>query len=276
MTGAEELRSLLAARYDDPPEVAGAVPRQLVSMAGRGSCRAFAERGVPEATLDMLCAVALAAPTKSDLQQRDIVLVAEPARRAALAGLVSGQGWVAGAPVLAVVCGNNRRQRLLHDRRGVPFANDHLDAFFNAAVDAGIALAALVAAAESLGLGCCPISAVRNEAAAVSDLLSLPDHVFPVAGLALGWLAAPPEVSMRLPLRMTVHRERHAEGDLDAEITAYDTARAARQPYAAQRFTGRFGAAPDYGWSEDKVRQYAEPERAGFGAFVRAKGFRLD
>jgi nitroreductase/FMN reductase [NAD(P)H] len=38
----------------------------------------------------------------------------------------------------------------------------------------------------------------------------------------------------------------------------------------------RFGAAPAYGWSEDKARQYARPERAGFGAFVRAKGFKLD
>jgi len=29
-------------------------------------------------------------------------------------------------------------------------------------------------------------------------------------------------------------------------------------------------------WSEDKARQYAEPQRADFGAFVRAKGFCLD
>jgi len=31
-----------------------------------------------------------------------------------------------------------------------------------------------------------------------------------------------------------------------------------------------------YGWSEDKPRQYAEPLRADFGAFVRVKGFRLE
>jgi nitroreductase/FMN reductase [NAD(P)H] len=31
-----------------------------------------------------------------------------------------------------------------------------------------------------------------------------------------------------------------------------------------------------YGWSEDKARQYAVPERADFGAYVRARGFRLD
>ena len=48
------------------------------------------------------------------------------------------------------------------------------------------------------------------------------------------------------------------------------------RPYRSQRDVARFGAASFYGWSEDKARQYAEPLRADFGAFVRAKGFRLD
>jgi len=38
----------------------------------------------------------------------------------------------------------------------------------------------------------------------------------------------------------------------------------------------RFGTAPFYGWSEDKARQYAIPQRTGFGAFVRAQGFSLE
>ena len=38
----------------------------------------------------------------------------------------------------------------------------------------------------------------------------------------------------------------------------------------------RWGDASFYGWSEDKARQYAEPLRADFGAFVRAKEFKLD
>jgi nitroreductase/FMN reductase [NAD(P)H] len=53
-----------------------------------------------------------------------------------------------------------------------------LDAFFNASVDAGIALASFVIAVEATGLGCCPISTFRNDAQAVSDLLELPDRVF--------------------------------------------------------------------------------------------------
>ncbi|MEO0401770.1 MAG: nitroreductase family protein [Pseudomonadota bacterium] len=248
----------------------------ITSMVGRGSCRSFLDRAIPPAVLDMICAAALASPTKSDLQQRDIVLLASPDTRRALAALVPGQDWVAQAPMLVVFCGNNRRQRLLHDWRGVPFANDHLDAFFNAVGDAAIALGAFVTAAEALGLGCCPISAVRNEAQAVSDLLALPDHVFPFAGLALGYPRGPAKITKRLPLGVTCHVDRYREDNVQAAVQAYDRDRERTQPYTAQRFADTFGTADAYGWSMDKARQYSQPERADFGAFVRRKGFRLD
>lgn len=248
----------------------------LAGMAARGSCRRFRDDPVGDDLLTALCAIALSAPTKSDLQQRDIVIVCDPEARAELDALVAGQAWVAGAPRLLVFCGNNRRQRQIHTWRGHPFANDHLDAFFNAAVDAGIALAAFVTAAEAVGLGCCPISAVRNDADAVSRLLGLPYHVFPVAGLAVGHPAETPEISPRLPLSATVHVDRFDETGLQKTVEAYDRRRAAIQPYDKQRSPDRFGTAPDYGWSEDKTRQYALKERETFGRFVCGKGFRLD
>ena len=274
----ERLRRALAARFADADLAPGEVPglESLAILAGRGACRAFQDRPVDIELIRLLSALALSSPSKSDLQQRDIVAVTEPALRAEIDALLGGQSWVAGAPALLVVCGNHARQRLVHALRGRPFANDHLDAFFNAAVDAAIALGALVSAAEALGLGCCPLSAVRNQAQAVSDLLALPAHVFPVAGLALGWPAGPAQISMRLPLAATLHENRFDAEVQGAAIEAYDNARAAAQPYATQRYTEDFGVAPDYAWSEDKARQYAKPERADFGAFIRAKGFKLE
>ncbi len=271
------LQNSLDDRFSDAPPVDDAVFGDTLSaMASRGSCRAFIETPVPEDILKVLCATALAAPTKSDLQQRDIVLLQSPTARADLAALVSGQAWVANAPVIAMFCGNNRRQRLLHDWHDVPFANDHLDAFFNAATDAAVALGAFVTAAEAIGLGCCPISAVRNNAQAVSDLLALPQHVFPFAGLAIGYPVAPPEISPRLPMSATVHMDRYSEHSLRAAVQDYDITRAQNQPYASQRFVEFFGTSDTYTWSMDKVRQYSQPERAGFGHYVRTRGFRLD
>jgi nitroreductase/FMN reductase [NAD(P)H] len=248
----------------------------LSKMISRGSCRSFKPREVDPDLIQLLCAAALASPTKSDLQQRDIVVLRDACVKAEIVSLLSGQAWVADAPCLMVFCGNNRRQRRLHELRRRHFANDHLDAFFNAAVDTGVALSAFVTAAETVGLGCCPISAIRNAPQKVSDLLGLPDHVFPVAGLAVGYPAvSEPKLSPRLPLNATVHFDRYTEDGIDDVIEAYDARRNVLDPYGQQRSVDQFGLSDAYGWSEDKARQYALGERADFGEFIRNKGFDL-
>ena len=243
-------------------------------MARRGSCRRFKPDPVSQALIETLCALALASPSKSDLQQRDIVIIQDAAIRARINELLADQEWIKGAPHLLIFLGNNRRQRQVHEWRGLAFANDHLDAFFNAAVDAGIALSAFVLAAEAAGLGCCPISVIRNHSDEVSRMLGLPDHVFPVAGLAFGWPLQPTYMSLRLPLSATVHHDRYRDCTKEM-VDAYDARRNAVFPYRVQRDVAEFGESRAYGWSEDKARQYARPERADFGAFIRRKGFNL-
>jgi FMN reductase [NAD(P)H] len=139
-------------------------------------------------------------------------------------------------------------------------------------------LQAFMTAAESVGLGCCPLSLVRDRARELGQLLELPQWVFPVAGLTLGHPAAPGALSMRLPLSVTVHRDRYDDSGFEAELEAYDRRREAARPTprAKQRDSERFGTVETYGWSEDKARQYATPQRADFGAFVRAQGFALE
>ncbi len=270
-----DLKTALRARFSDAPEIKPEGAELLHSMAARSSCRSFRDQEVATSLLDTLCAVALSAPTKSDLQQRDIILLHSVTQRRKLADLIPGQDWVAKAPTILIFCGNNRRQRLLHDWTGLPFANDHLDAFFNAVTDAAIALGAFMTAAEASGLGCCPISAVRNEASAVSDLLGLPQHVFPLAGLAVGYPSAPPSISRRLPLNITCHADRYREPALRDAIETYAQDRAAAQPYIRQRDIDRFGTGAGYTWIDDKTRQYSHAERESFGDYIRAQGFIL-
>ena len=244
-------------------------------LAGRRSHRNFKPGPLEPDLIRSLCALALCAPAKSDLQQRDIVIIEDAEQRAKLMEIIPGNSWMETAPAFLVFCANNRRQRQLNEWRGPPFVNDHLDAFFNASVDAGIALATFMMAAESVGLGCCPVSAIRNESQKVSDLLALPNHVFAVAGLALGWPAEDGEISMRLPLAATMHTNRFSEQGLSEQIDVYDKRRTEYQPYSSQRNIEEFGKSKTYGWSEDKARQYSHPDREDFGDFIRAKGFNL-
>lgn len=248
----------------------------LAKLAARRCHRRFRPDPLPPELVRSLCALALCAPAKSDLQQRDIVILEDPDQRSKLMDIIPGNRWMLAAPSFLVFCANNRRQRQIHQWRSKPFVNDHVDAFFNASVDAGIVLATFMMAAESIGLGCCPVSAIRDTSREVSDLLGLPDHVFAIAGLALGWPAEEGTISLRLPLSSTVHTDRFSEDGLSDQVDAYDARRAEAQPYSAQRYAGEYGELDFYGWSEDKARQYSHPERADFGAFIRAKGFHLD
>lgn len=278
IASAEAIVRSLEERFGEAPAVDPSLPGLdlLATIAGHRSHRAYADRPIPPDLLRLLCACALSAPSKSDLQQADIVQVADPALRATIADLIPDNPWVREAPVFLVICGNNRRIRQVSALRDRPFANDHLDAFMNAAVDAGIVLSTFVRAAAAVGIGCCPISQVRNHAATISGLLGLPDWVFPLAGLCVGYPAAEGQISPRLPLDVTVHLDRFDESTLAERVEAYDRRRAELQPYAKQRYPALYGTQEAYGWSEDKARQYSQPERADFGAFIRDKKFRLE
>ncbi|MGH7416279.1 MAG: nitroreductase family protein, partial [Candidatus Rokuibacteriota bacterium] len=227
--------------------------------------------------LEIVLAAALSAPSKSDLQQVAIILVKDRAKQATIAGWVPDMPWIATAPLFAVFCGDHRRIRRAAELRGRPFPNDTLDMFLNAAVDTGLVLQNFITAAEALGLGCCPISVVRNHVEKLTELLELPAGVFPVAGLCVGYPVQRGWISMRLPAAVTVHTDRYDDRDLAAQLEAYDRRREARHatPRESQRYVERFGHTEPYGWSEDKARQYAVPERHNFGPFIRGHGFGL-
>ena len=274
---AQRLEAALAERFGAALSAAADLPGldELARMAEHRSHRKFSDQRVAPGLLRLLFECALSAPSKSDLQQADIIHVADRAKVNAIADSIPDMPWIANAPVFLVFCGNNRRIRRIGDWRGKPFANEHLDHFLNAAVDAALVMMSFIRAAEAVGLGACPISHVRNHPRELSRLLELPDAVFPVAGLCVGYPAEPGRISARLPLEVTVHVDRYDESGVKEKIDAYDRRRHALAPYRRQRYADRYANVDFYGWSEDKARQYSVPERADFGAFIRSKGFSL-
>ena len=273
---AQSIRDTLTRRFGEAPAFDENLSGldALARMARRRVHRRYTDRPVDPALLRLLCACALSAPSKSDLQQADI-LIANKTDQNAIADLIPDQPFIRTAPVFLVFLANGRRLPEIARMRGKPFPNDHLDQFFNTAVDTGIVLATFIAAADSVGLGTCPISVIRDHSAKVSEMLKLPQRVIPVAGMCVGWPSEQGHISPRLGLDSTIHNGKFDEGDLAQRIDAYDKRRAAIHPYKP-RDPARWGDVPFYGWSEDKARQYGVPQRADFGAFVRGKGFCLD
>jgi len=278
------LNTLIQSRFGQPSDIGQSTGANdtVTNILQHRSHRAFTDELLPDDLLNTLFATAFSAPSKSDLQQACVIHVQDKAKQRRIAAATPSIGWAAEAPVFLVWCGDSRRIRRLAERRGHAFANDHLDAFMNAAVDAGICMQTFIIAAESYGLGCCPVSEVRNQIELLSDELELPQHVFPVAGLCVGWppdqLRGQPGISMRLPLSTTVNIDRYDDSALFEEVADYDLRREKldRTPAQQQRFVEELGVAENYGWSENRTRQYSRPARADFGRYIRRQGFNLD
>ena len=273
------ISQLITQRYGLTWEAGDAVtPTGTINdILGRRSCRHYEQENIPEELVQTLLATAFSAPSKSDLQQGCVVRIQDRAKQDRIAALSVDINWVAQAPLFMVWCGDSRRIRRLGERRDHPFANDHLDAFMNAAVDAGIAMQTFIIAAESVGLGCCPVSQIRDSIDALSAELELPEWVFPVAGLCVGWPAQVKPISLRLPLDVTVHRGHYDDSDLIEQVDAYDERREKLENTSPEKQRGvdQFGISKNYGWSEDHTRQYAIPARTDFGAYIRKQGFNL-
>lgn len=248
---------------------------ELRRMLEHSSHRKWTPQPVDDALLKLLFACALSAPSKSDLQQADIIHVVNRAYIKAIADLIPDMPWINNAPVFLVFCGNNRRIRQIGEWRGKPFVNEHLDHFMNAAVDAGIILSQFIRAAEAAGLGTVPISAVRNHPRETSKIIGLPEGVFPVAGLCVGYPLERGYITPRLPLDVTLHSDRFDETRLKENIDAYDQRRHIVHPLRKQRHSNLYPDVPFNGWSEDKARHYSVPERSDFGAFIRDQKFSL-
>src|SRR6266480_3993296 len=220
----------LRARFGFDVELGGEVPdgRWVRQVLMRRTHRRYSDQPVPEALVRLLLGAAFSASSKSDFQQASVIWVRDRPRRDRLAALVPDMPWVANAPVFLVLCGDAHRLERIGEMRGHPNENGKLEGFFNAAVDAALVMQTFILAAETAGLGCCPISALRNHPEQAAAILGLPDKVLPVAGLCAGYPAAAGYISMRLPLTVTVHSDRYDDAHLGAAVDAYDARRNAR------------------------------------------------
>ena len=267
-------------RYGMAPDAASSDYPLAVGVArilNRRVVRQFDKRAIPAALMTQLLSCAQSGPTKSDLQQYSIIVVEDDAKRAAIAEWIGTMNWINDAGAFLIFCGDIRRNRLLSRERGYEHANDNLDSFFNATVDGTIAMQSFVLAAEAAGLACVPVSYIRNHATRLAELLTIPEGVFPIAGLAVGFPSWEGKPSMRLPQSVVVHRDRYDDSEMVAAANDYGERRHLREPIEGtkQRHTDRYGIADKCPWAEQMARQLSLPERANFREFIENQGFAL-
>lgn len=247
----------------------------ISNILQRRSYRRFTDQEVSEELRTILVSCAQSASAKSDLQQYSIIDLRDQAKKDEMAKLCD-IAWLSESPVLLVFCGDIRRAQRLCDMRGLSYAQNTLDSFMNAAIDAALAMQTMVLAAESLGLGCCCISQVRKRLTEMANLLNLPNGVFPIAGFVAGWPNEERDISQRLPSSIVLHQDKYDDSNLSSEIDKYDRRRHEARPLRNQINSSKYGTASFYGWSENVARRLAEnSDLDNIKNFLNEKGFDL-
>ena len=242
------------------------------------SVRKFTDQPVDEKTEMTIVTTAQRSPTSSNLQTYSIISVRDPHKKKRLAEWAGDQAHVEQCPLFLVFCADLYRLSLLSKARNYDFHGDYTEPLLIATVDAALVAGRALDAARALGMGGVMVGGIRSNAQEVSDLLELPNLVYPVMGMSLGYPANIPRVKPRLPIEALYFRERYDDSAIPAAIKVYDQAMDAVghlkgrevEPEKYPNFEG------NYSWSEHSARRMASTKKGTLRphllAFLQKRG----
>ena len=248
------------------------------SIISRASVRKFSKKNISKELLTLLLTAAQSAPSKSNLQQYSIMVIQNQSLKNEISKLIGDTKWALTAPVFLLFLADIRRNIKITNHKGYNHKNNNVDTFMNGVIDSALSMQSMISASESIGLGICPISMIRNIIEEVKNLCKLPKGVFPIAGLALGWPDEKSSVSLRLPQDVVTHYNTYNEKNLMDKINQYDERvfKVAPIERNKQRHVDIYVVAKKGTWSENISRQLSVAERKDFKKWLKNHGFSLE
>ncbi|MBW2658544.1 MAG: oxygen-insensitive NADPH nitroreductase [Deltaproteobacteria bacterium] len=232
------------------------------------SIRKFTDRQVERNLLETLIEAGQSAATSSFIQACTVIKVDNPDARKKLCEFAAGQPYVMEAPVFLVFCADMQRHRIACGMHDAEMLSGYTEQFLTASLDCALFAQNVLTGAESLGLGGCFIGAIRNEIGEVDQLLGLPELVYPLFGLCLGYPAQDPEVKPRLPLPVVFKEEQYDDSADKALIREYDEK-------VRNYYKTRTGGTKDNSWSEQISEMLVKESRPHMFSYLQSKGYLL-
>ncbi|MBM3547392.1 MAG: NADPH-dependent oxidoreductase [Alphaproteobacteria bacterium] len=239
-------------------------------LSRRVSVRSYKPDPVPEAMIEAILRAAFRAPSSSNIQSYSVIVVRDREVLRRLAPVTGNQKHVAEAPVFLAFCADLTRIAHALDVRGHSVADNNMETGLVASIDAALVGMSASLAAESLGLQGVMIGAVRNDASASAKILGLPDRVYCVFGMCLGWPAESPEPKPRMEYADMVHYDQYGKQrtdmDMAARLGAYDSA-------LAKHYRGTGRATTDDSWTHDMDKKFHPWLRDKLRQQLKERGF---
>ena len=239
-----------------------------------GSVRNYKKDPVPEGWIEQIVTAAQRASSSSNLQTYSVVVTTDPDKKQKLQEISGDQKHISQAPVFLLWCADFSRLKRICDIQGYTIEAGFAENFMVGTVDAAIAMQNAALAAESLGLGFCYIGALRNNPQEVISLFNLPEFVYPVAGMTLGWPVKAPLIRPRLPIEAVLHWEAYQTDDLTL-LKAYDQAMIDTGIYQGRQVDKEDQSPELYGWMEHSARRSSKPSRPHLRETILKAGFSL-
>jgi len=254
-------------------------------LSSHRSIRKYKAEPIPDDLLEKILTSARQAPTSSNLQAYSIIVVKDKEKKKTLAHLCGDQPWVETCPVFLAVCPDLHRLQKVCELRKYKSNDKHMEIFMVAVVDAALVAQNIAVASEASGLGICMIGGIRNNPDKVCELLRLPQKVFPLMGMCMGYPDHDPMIKPRQPAGAVIHNEYYNDKNFEKLIAEYDQIIKATGLYDGPRRKvaspdGREIPDGDYSWSEHTSRRMASQNpktlRAHMKKFLLDRGFEMD
>ncbi|KXS53394.1 MAG: oxygen-insensitive NADPH nitroreductase [Marinobacter sp. T13-3] len=230
------------------------------------SIRKFKNQPLPEGALEEFIRAGQSAATSNQVQAYSIIRVTKPENREQLAELAGGQPWIKACSEFLVFCADMKRATEAAERAGADVVRGMTEQLLVASIDTALMAQNVVTAAESQELGICYIGGLRNNPEQVSELLKLPDHVFPVFGLCIGYPDHNPEVKPRLPVETILKQDYYDDSQDEAQVAAFDDT-------MHQYYLARTGGKKDSTWSQELKPLFTSKLRPHMKEFLEKRGF---
>ena len=178
-----------------------------MNIRQRRTIRKYTQQPVSDELLNRLIEEASRTQTMGNLQLYSVVVTRSDAMKEMLAPAHFFQPMVTEAPVVLTICADFRRTTDWCLQRQASPGYDNALSFINAATDALLFTQTFCCLAEEEGLGICFLGTTVYQPQTIISVLDLPELVFPVATLTVGWPAEKPNQTDRLPLQAILHQE---------------------------------------------------------------------
>jgi len=235
-------------------------------MREHSSVRSYTGEPIKEELLHELIGCGQAAASSSFIQAYSIVRVSDPEKRKVIAEAAGGQPWIEKAAEFMVLCADMQRINYASEKCGAGELSGHTEHFIAATVDVALFAENILLAAESCGLGGVFIGGIRNNPQVISDLIELPDHVYPAFGLCLGWPKRKNAVKPRMPVVSVLHEDRYDCGAVASRVDGYDKL---METYYKER--GENAKVSD--WSSPTTSAIQGKKREHMLVFLQERGF---